>query len=81
MSGDNEQVALELTMQLSSYQQQLDKKGRRLISIQQSLHGATGGGAGQWCWYDVHHRLRTIQNMRDKVRVLVSSIGTMRNNT
>ena len=48
LSGEDERVALELTMQLSSYQQQLDERGRRLLTIQQSLQGAAGGSTGQY---------------------------------
>lgn len=49
LSGEDERVALELTMQLSSYQQQLDDRGRRLLAIQQSLQGAAGGSStGQY---------------------------------
>lgn len=48
LSGEDERVAVELTMQLSSYQQQLDERGRRLLTIQQSLQGAAGGSTGQY---------------------------------
>lgn len=36
-SGGNEDLAVELTVQLSSYQQQLEDKSRRLAAVQQRL--------------------------------------------
>ena len=55
LSGEDERVALELTMQLSSYQQQLDERGRRLLTIQQSLQGAAGGSTGMCVAFMMQH--------------------------